>query len=107
MSLQRSGALTEQLTIEMFTDLEDTEFIVDVDESHSVGMELLEVKDLSKGAGGSGGRRPFSLLFRGPDEPVYPEQTYRFEHIELGAYDIPIAPAGSDGEGVCYRAVIS
>lgn len=96
--------MAEQLSIEMFTDLEDREFIVDVDESHSVGMELLDVKPLKQG---SDGRRPFSLLFRGPDEPVYPEKTYRFEHIELGAYDIPIAPVGSDSEGVRYEAVIS
>jgi hypothetical protein len=95
------------LTMEMFTDLEDNEFIVDVDETNSVGMELIEVNDLSERSDSAGVRTPFSLIFRGPDEPVYPQQTYRFEHEELGAHEIFIVPIGADKEGVRYEAVFS
>ena len=104
----RSAPVTGQLTIEMFTDLIDKEFIVDVDESHSVGMELIEIYDIEDPKGStSSSRTPFSLVFRGPEEPIYPEKTYRFEHEELGTHDILITPAGPDTEGMRYEAVFN
>ena len=92
--------MDDMLTLEMFTELEDREFIVDVDDTHSVGMELIEIKRRSQD-----GSRNFSLIFRGPDEPVYPEQSYRFENEMLGTHYISITPIGSDREGVRYEAV--
>lgn len=98
--------MANQLTIEMFTDLIDKEFIVDVDDSHSVGMELIEIYDMSEARGHkTAARTHFSLVFRGPEEPIYPENTYRFEHEELGTLDILITPAGPDTDGMRYEAV--
>jgi hypothetical protein len=100
--------VTDQLTIEMFANLIDKEFIVDVDDSHSVGMELIEIYDIEDSKGGKvSSRTPFSLVFRGPDEPIYPENTYRFEHEELGTHDILITPAGPDTDGMRYEAVFN
>jgi hypothetical protein len=104
----RSTPVADQLTIEMFSNLIDKEFIVDVDESHSVGMELIEIYDISDSRGDrKPGRTPFSLVFRGPDEPIYPQKSYRFEHEEIGAHDIFIVPVGPDTEGMRYEAVFN
>ena len=53
-----------------------------------------------------GGRRPFSLTFRGPAEPL-PQATYGLEHAELGAFDLFIVPIGHDDAGIIYEAVIT
>jgi hypothetical protein len=104
--LMEGALVTELLTMDMFADLVDREFIVDVDDSHSVGMELIEIYDISDSRGGKDpSRASFSLVFRGPDEPIYPEGTYRFEHEELGAFNILITPAGPDTDGMRYEAV--
>lgn len=105
--LMEGAPVSDLLTIEMFTELEDREFIVDVDDTHSVGMELIEINDLSERSGSSGERIPFSLVFRGPDDPTYPQQIYRFENEELGTHDIFIVPIGSDRDGIRYEAVFT
>jgi hypothetical protein len=51
------------------------------------------------------GRTPFSIVFRGPLEPVLPQRTYVFEHDELGSFELFIVPIGPDGAGMQYEAV--
>ena len=55
----------------------------------------------------AGERRPFSLVFRGPLEPILPQQIYRFEHDALGAFDLFIVPIGPDESGMQYEAVFA
>jgi hypothetical protein len=51
------------------------------------------------------GREPFSIVFRGPLEPVLPQRIYRFEHEALGAFELFIVPIGTDESGMQYEAV--
>jgi len=51
-----------------------------------LALELAEVT----GAGG----RPFSLVFRGPSEPLLPQRIHRLEHPTLGALDLFLVPIG-------------
>jgi len=53
------------------------------------------------------GREPFSLLFRGPLQPVLPQQTYRVSGAALPAMDIFLVPVGAAPDGVRYEAVFS
>lgn len=39
-------------------------------------------------------RKPFSVLFHGPIEPVLPQGIYRFEHDQIGVLDLFIVPVG-------------
>ena len=55
--------------------------------------------------GARGGRVPFSIVFRGALEPVLPQRTYRFEHDELGSFELFIVPIGPDEAGMQYQAV--
>jgi hypothetical protein len=55
----------------------------------------------------SAGRRPFSLVFRGPQRPLLPQRIYRLEHEELGALEIFIVPICCDASGARYEAVFA
>ena len=52
-------------------------------------------------------RVPFSVVFRGPLEPVLPQRIYRFEHDEFGSFELFIVPIGPDEAGMQYEAVFS
>ena len=52
-------------------------------------------------------RPPFSLLFRGPAQIILPQRLYRFDHTEMGAFDMFIVPIGADTDGVTYEAVFT
>jgi len=54
-----------------------------------------------------GGRRPFSLLFRGPREPLLPQRIYTLEHPQTGVLEIFLVPLGPDDTGQVYQAVFS
>lgn len=54
-----------------------------------------------------GGQEHFSLLFRGPDANPLAQHTYRFEHEQVGSFDLFIVPIGWDGEWRHYQAVFN
>ena len=66
--------------------------------------ELIEVTDLGDASPG-GARAPFSLVFRGPLEPVLPQGIRRLEHAGLGELDLFLVPIGPDEVGMRYEAV--
>jgi hypothetical protein len=54
-----------------------------------------------------GGREPFSLVFRGPLEPLLAQAIYRLEHADLGALEIFIVPIGQDADSTSYEAIFT
>jgi hypothetical protein len=52
-------------------------------------------------------RRPFSVVFRGPGDPVLPQQIYGIEHPALGTLELFLVPIGRDAAGVSYEAVFN
>ncbi len=54
-----------------------------------------------------GGRDPFSLLFRGPAEPVLAQAIYPLEHAQVGTLEIFVVPLGVDAGGARYEAIFS
>ena len=52
-------------------------------------------------------RPPFSLIFRGPLQPVLPQRIYALEHERLGRLEIFIVPVGPEGGGMNYEAVFN
>ena len=49
----------------------------------------------------------FSLYFRGSHDNPLRHNTYRFEHAQLGAFDLFIGPAGTSGGLKQYEAVFN
>jgi hypothetical protein len=65
-------------------------------------LELVEVSD-----GSTHGHVNFSLLFRGPLQPLLPQRIYPVEHERLGRFDLFIVPVRRDTHGLYYEAVFN
>lgn len=74
--------------------------------NESVAVTLIDAKALGSPEPAAP-RRSFSLLFRGPGEPVLPQQVYRLEHDSLGAMEIFVVPVGPDTEGMRYEVIFA
>jgi hypothetical protein len=66
------------------------------------GLELVEVSDRSTGR-----QIGFSLVFRGPRQPLLPQQIYRVEHDRLGPFDLFIVPIEQNADGSSYEAIVN
>ncbi|MEE8500529.1 MAG: hypothetical protein V3S27_08135 [Kiloniellales bacterium] len=88
-----------ELTHEDFARCLNERFRLHTD-STSHDLRLFQVKPL--GAGRPGGRPPFSLLFRAPQEALFPQMIYRLENDRLGALDLFLIPLGPDAHGMVY-----
>jgi hypothetical protein len=102
--------MLETFTLETFADRIGERFVVAA-ETGDLDAELVEATALTGMSGHEletpGDRGPFSLVFLGPVEPILPQAIYRFEHDELGAFDIFVVPIGRDERGVSYEAVFT
>ena len=48
-------------------------------------------------------RRPFSVLFHGPLDPVLPQAIYRLEQERFGALELFLVPVGPDEAATAMR----
>ncbi len=87
------AGFAEQLNSKFCLRLEDRE----------IELELSEVSELKV----TPGQEVFSLVFHGPATLVLPQQSYRMEHDQMGAFDILIVPIRRDDKGVYYEAVFN
>jgi hypothetical protein len=92
----------EDFTVTTFAERVGETFRVG-DGAEAVEMELLEANEAPGRS--EAVRVPFSIVFRGPVEPVLPQRTYRFEHDALGVFELFIVPIGPDESGMQYEAV--
>lgn len=92
-----------QLTNQNFRDCLHTRFLMEVAPGGTVPLELVEITE--------GNYSPrlenFSLFFRGPLSPFYPQRIYRLSHEELGEMEIFLVPVGPDSNGMRYEAVFN
>jgi len=64
---------------------------------------LLESMDFAPGE-----RHPFSVIFRGPAEPILHQRIYQLSHGEMGAFPLFLVPLGpGEGGGIRYEAVFT
>lgn len=93
-----------ELTHEDFTPCLNQIFRLQSESGHCE-LQLFQVKPL--GVAMPGGRPPFSLLFRAPQDAVFPQMIYRLEHDRLGDLDLFLVPVGPDQNGMIYEAVFT
>jgi hypothetical protein len=89
----------EALTAADFSPHLRERFVLSASDDAALDVELVEVS--------GAGARPFSLVFRGPGEPVLPQRIYRLEHPALGTLDLFLVPIGRQPDGVRYEAVFA
>jgi hypothetical protein len=81
--------MTENFTAETFSPHVDSTFKI----ADGPELKLETVNELGE-AHEEAKRAPFSIIFRGPPEPLLPQQIYSFEHKEIGSFDAFIVPVG-------------
>ena len=70
--------------------------------------ELVEVSELGEKQEDEERRKSFSVIFRGPGEPVLSQQQIcKITHDEMGQLDLFLVPIGPDKNGMLYEAVFT
>lgn len=75
-----------------------------------IALELVEATESTEpgGRGPEGQERlQFSLVFRGPAEPVLPQAVYRLGHDDFDELELFLVPIASDSQGVRYEAAFA
>lgn len=98
----------ENLTRSTFEECDTKEYRIELDGGQGPGSLTLELSECAAlPSAREGDREPFSLLFRGPAEPVLPQRIYRLDNDELGTLEIFLVPVASDDEATEYEAVFN
>jgi len=87
------------ITLEDFEPCLGQTFLVTPENAEGLELELTQVKPLGDAGPKAGVRQPFSLLFRGPLEPVLAQQQYPIENSTLGDLSLFLVPIGPDENG--------
>lgn len=91
------------LTHETFTRHANSRFQVQVDAATRTELELTEISELKL----SPGQEEFTIVFRGPNELFLGQGLRRFEHDQMGQFDLFIVPISQDSLGYQYEAVFN
>jgi hypothetical protein len=96
--------MLEKLTREDFDSRIGDSFRLSLPSGEAMELRLLEAAEI----GGTGkARSPFSVVFRGPNEPVLPQAIYHLEHDGMGPLEIFLVPLSQGSDGVDYEAVFT
>lgn len=102
--------MLDRLTVDSFKPAVGSAFTIGDPAGTHVSLELVDAYTHDPDAPAedeSGTRSPFTLLFRGPSDPILPQRIYRLEHESLEPLEIFIVPLGVDAEGTRYEAIFS
>jgi hypothetical protein len=97
--------MLENMTFGDFSGRVGEEFLLE-GPSGAVSLTLAEAVDLARDQPGPR-RSPFSLIFRGPASPIFPQRIWALEHAALGRLEIFLVPIGPDAAGMRYEAVFN
>ncbi|MEA2478366.1 MAG: hypothetical protein QOJ07_288 [Thermoleophilaceae bacterium] len=100
--------MLDRLTVDSFRPAVGQPFVLDLDGVARVELELVEARTHVPDApalDANRSRSPFSLVFRGPAEPVLPQRIYRIEHAVTGPLELFIVPVARDADGMSYEAL--
>jgi hypothetical protein len=98
-----TASSTPARTLQAFQAALQTRFRVGVGEGPEVELVLVEVRAVGSASEGDS----FSILFRGPGDPVLPQRMYPFTHEALGRFHLFIVPVGRHPDGLEYEAVFN
>ena len=104
-------AMLDALTLATFADCIGQTFLMSAVPDRSFPLALVEARSLAsagtRAEAGLRSREPFSLIFRGPGEPVMPQRIYALTHDSLGNLELFLVPIGPDQGGMLYQAIFT
>ena len=100
-----SGDVLSRLKQEDFVRYLNTAFSIRLSTRIAWKVELYKVTENK--AGTLQGFKNFSIFFRGSHDNSLRQNTYKFEHPQLGNFNLFIGPAGTSGSLKQYEAVFN
>ena len=100
-------ALLDPLRSATYAGLLGERFRVRLGASNAVDVELASVTDLSSRSSFEGSGECFSILFRGPQDQPFQQNTYTLQHDQIGVFDLFLVPIGPDATPPTYEAVVN
>lgn len=96
------------IMLQHFTPLLGQRFELQIEPGMEIAAELSEATALAPPVAASG-REAFSLMFKGPSQPILPQQTCRVTHTAgaLAPMDMFIVPVRGGTDAVWYEAVFT
>lgn len=91
------------LTHAAFASNLNTDFKIGLDDSVSLEARLTEVSEQKLSAT----QERFSIIFRLPHEPFLGQGIRRFQHEQMGEFELFLVPISKDDEGIYYEAVFN
>lgn len=83
------------------------EFRIHVDDGTVIELELVEVERAKVSPSGTPSDSSFSMLFRGPADPLLNQGLLPLRNDTWGTCEIFLVPVNQDGSGTYYEAVFS
>ena len=100
--------MLDRLTIDHFSKRVNETFALHIEGMDAFTLELIEVSPLGSAPADTMLRRAFSVIFRGPAEPVLLQQIYHLTHAEMDDLTLFLVPIGPDRTGgIRYEAVFT
>lgn len=93
---------TGEMNAALFADHLNTKFKVQTDGSSAVELELIDVHEYDFRPG----QEAFSLIFRGPLDPILDQAIRHIEHPSIGG-DIFLVPIAKKDDGMHYEAAFN
>jgi hypothetical protein len=100
-----STSSTTGLTFASFRSHVGTSFLID-HEAGKVKTTLVDVSSFASRQQTAAGKEGFTLLFRGPRDTAFKQDTYRIEHEKLGLFSFLVVPAKTSDKSAAYYAVV-
>ena len=95
--------MTENFTLDTFAPRLNSTFRIRPESADPIELQLVEANDV----GTTPRQLQFSLVFRGPHNPQLMQGIFKFEHDEIGSFDLFIVPIKRDQHGMYYEAVFN
>ncbi len=100
--------MLKTLTLSDFSPTVGSSFQVRTEPNVALELELLEAVNLGAASISSSTRsESFSLLFKGPNDVMLPQQICPMNHPELGELSIFLVPVAREADGMRYEAIFN
>lgn len=103
--------MLDALTLATFADRIGQTFLMSAASDGSLPLALVEARSLAstgtRAEASLRAREPFSLIFRGPAEPIMPQRIYTLTHDSLGRLELFLVPVGLDQGHMLYQAIFT
>ncbi|MGD0089791.1 MAG: hypothetical protein ABSE73_07710 [Planctomycetota bacterium] len=106
-SSAKGHVMLDELSRDTFARHLHSKFSIQPEGAEGVAVELASVSPAKTQRAGNKHLECFSLVFKGPSDPLLPQRTYSMAHSQIGTFELFLVPVGKQEDGVRYEAVFN